>query len=111
MVEIGIDIEEVERFKNMTDSFRTRVFNPYEIEYAECQANPEQTYAGMWCVKEAAQKCMGPTFNLNWKNIFVDHENNVPVLHILGHKKFSNVNFKVSISHTKNYATAVVIRE
>ena len=50
-MELGIDIEQNERFINISENFKKRAFTPSEIEYAEKRANKHQVYCSFWCVK------------------------------------------------------------
>ena len=55
-MEIGIDIEQNERFKNVTQKFIERAFTKNEIAYAEKFVNKHEQYCSLWCVKEATVK-------------------------------------------------------
>ena len=111
---VGIDIEEVERFKNLSSKVLNRVYTVQEIEYCNSKAKPETHFAGMWCVKEAVVKCLN---NLQFpvSEIEVLHkENGAPYIKISSKIKeyFDENNIRgidISISHTNNYATAIAI--
>jgi len=126
LIGIGIDLVEVERMKNELlkheDSFIKKIFTEKEIDYCEQKANiaiRAQHYAGRFAAKEAFFKAIGtgwrngirwgdvevvndelgkPNFNLQRKAKEVVETMNVSTIHI-------------SISHTKNIATANVILE
>ncbi len=107
-MEIGIDIEEIERIKNAHkkwgDRFLKRIYNSLEIEYCFNKKNPYASLCGRFCAKEAIIKASSSI--LSFKNIeILNDKNGKP--YVLIDKKPSNI--KVSISHSKRYATAVAI--
>ncbi len=88
-----------------------KIFFENEYDYAIHKVNPEQTFAGIWCAKEAVIKAFHNFQVLNIRNIqIICHKNCAPTVSI---KNFSikpdNYNLSVSISHTKDFATAVAI--
>ena len=110
MYEIGTDIEKVDRFKKYLEdsSFLKTIFSEKELDYCFSKAHPEQHLAARFCAKEAcikALKCKFEEFN---KIEILNNEDGSPYLKILD-EKYKNYIFKVSMSHTKDYATAVVI--
>ena len=111
MHNIGTDIEEVLRFKrllNLKTQLLQKIFTPYEWEYAKTK-HATQTLAGIWCAKESVVKAMsGLNETINIQDVHIAHKiNGTPFV-----KKIKNINdienfdIKLSISHTKNYATA-----
>lgn len=114
MHNIGTDIEEVLRFKrllNLKPQLLQKIFTPYEWEYAK-NKHTAQTLSGIWCAKESVIKAMsGLNIVLNIQDVYIGHKNNgIPFV-----EKITNLNdiddfdIKISISHTKNYATAVCL--
>lgn len=111
---VGIDIEEVERFKNLSETVLNRVYTAQEIEYCYSKAKPETHLAGMWCAKEAVVKCLN---NLQFpvSEIEILHkENGAPYIKMSSKIKeyFIKNNIQgvdISISHTNNYATAIAV--
>jgi holo-[acyl-carrier protein] synthase len=95
---IGIDIIAVKRFKKKKDSFLNKIFSVREL--TEARKNNERL-AGKWAAKEAAFKA-----GLKYANheIEIISENKKPYIFINGEK----TNHLVSISHDRDYATAVV---
>ena len=113
---IGIDIEQVERFKNLTSHLISRVYTKNEIEYCNKKANSYIHMAGMWCAKEAVVKALGD-LNLAVSEIEILHsDNGAPYVNI-GAKlqqyfDANNINnIHISISHTNTTATAIAIIE
>lgn len=113
---VGIDIEDVERFKNISESVMNRVYTKREIEYCKAKAKPETHFAGMWCAKEAVVKCLND-LKLPVTEIEILHKaNGAPYVEISSklQKYFKENDIKaidISISHTDNYATAIAIQK
>lgn len=107
---LGIDIEQCDRFTDWGAGKLKRIFTENEISYAQKQQNFSQHLCGFYCVKEAFVKAT------NNKTIKF---NKIEVLHDASGKPFinkteyvssilNNKNVEISISHTANYAAAVV---
>ena len=108
---IGVDIEDISRFKNKSKDFFERIFTKKEIEYCSKYKNPESHYAVRFCAKEAAIKALS-SFNINiaeYKAIEIyNSENGTPNIHILKDVD-KNIEFEVSLSHDHTKAIAVVL--
>ena len=119
---IGIDIIEVKRFKP-NDEFLKRIAFDEEIAYINQVNNNilrEQKVASLWAVKEAVMKALGLGKNsgVSFKDIKLVHEENgKPYIELFGIAKqefdisYFGKKIEVSISHTKEYASAVAIIE
>ena len=62
MIGIGIDIVELDRFRETltrTPGIRDRIFRPAEREYADQRRDPTERYAVRFAAKEAAMKALG----------------------------------------------------
>lgn len=119
---IGTDIIEVERITASIEKqsgFRELVFSPGEIAYCESKTHKYEHYAARLAVKEALAKALGTGWlqgtNINEAEVLND-EKGKPYLNFIG--ETANIiaamhftAFHVSISHTKNIATAVVVIE
>ncbi len=74
-IEIGIDMEEIDRFSTTADDrtqdLVTRIFTPEEHAYARRCHNGAIGYAQAWCVKEAAVKALWPWMHLDPRRISV----------------------------------------
>jgi holo-[acyl-carrier protein] synthase len=118
----GIDIVEVERIQRSivkSENFKKLVFSPEEINYCENEGSGFQSYAGRFAAKEAFFKALGT----GWSGDLAFHEvsvlndkNGKPFIKLFGETlkimdKRSPTIVHVSISHSKHYATAVVIIE
>lgn len=113
---IGIDIENIERFKNLSAHLVERVYTKNEIEYCKTHTNSHIHLAGMWCAKEAVVKAFND-LNLAISEIEILHQSNgAPYINITEklQQYFNNKNIKnihISISHTDTIATAIAMIE
>ena len=113
-MEVGIDIEQNERFKTVSKKFIERAFTKNEIAYASKFENSYQNFCAFWCVKEAVVKAFS-----NRKLCFQDIEISCTeegrpfiVLNEVIKNELQKANakeIKISISHTKDYTTAICI--
>ena len=74
--EIGIDIENVEKFNNLskTNVFVKNNYTSKEIAYCFLKSNPSIHLAGIFCAKEALIKTLKKRISM--LNIEVSHEKN-----------------------------------
>ena len=112
---IGTDIIEVERVREAIEThgkhFLDRMFTT--TEQKECGQNLAR-FAGRFAAKEAIAKALGTGFgkDLSWLDIEIHNEENgkpVATLSQEAQKRFSNPVVNLSISHCKDYATAVAL--
>lgn len=119
---IGIDIIEVERIATSIEKetgFKELVFSQNEIAYCESQRHKYEHYAGRLAVKEALAKALGTGWlvGANIADAEVLHdEKGKPYLNFTGDTaeiiaSMHFAVFHVSISHTRNMATAIVVIE
>lgn len=120
-VTCGTDIIEIERIKeSIVDEktgqmFLNRVFTEKEIDYCESKKMQKfQHYAARFAAKEAVFKAISiklkDKYAIEWKDIEV--ENNVdgrPKINIKNNEIQQPKNIDVSLSHCKEYATAMVV--
>ena len=109
MQTIGIDLVEVARFLPMVDDrnhpFLKKVFTDAEVGYCFSKANSAERLAGHFAAKEAASKAFGVQ-EYPYIEIEVQHApDGAPELWHKG----TRLNARVSISHTKDMAAAVVL--
>lgn len=117
----GIDIVEVVRIKKAilkSDHFKQFVFAPEEIEYCEAKGNSFESFAGRFAAKEAFFKALGTGWqdNTAFNEVVVSNDTlGRPFIKLIGEteKTLEDHQFLIhlSISHTKEYATAMVIIE
>ncbi len=120
---IGIDLVEVARIdgilKKWDEKFTKRIFSGDEIIYCEKKASPSIHYAARFAAKEAFLKCLGSGIwsGLTLRDVEVfNNRDGKPELKL--HKNLKDkingmgiTDMYISISHTDNYATAVVVLE
>lgn len=118
----GIDILEIPRMVKLLEKgavFKDKVFSKMECDYCEKQGVPSQSYAGKFAAKEAFLKAIGTGWRGEIQLCEIEIENNdlgMPHLRLIGKTKkilsrFESCVFHVSISHTAQYAVAMVIVE
>lgn len=114
-VGIGNDIVEIERISKAIEKkgFKERVFTAKEIAQIQAKGNKIESYAGRFSAKEAISKALGTGvrgFNL----IDIEILNNTlgkPEVILKGNldEKNDEIIVEISISHCKEYATAVAV--
>jgi len=113
---IGIDVENIERFKNLSPHLIERVYTKNEIEYCKKHTNSHIHFAGMWCCKEAVVKALND-LALAVSEIEILHRSNgAPYVNVTAKLKQyfldnSIKNIHISISHTDTTATAIAFVE
>jgi holo-[acyl-carrier protein] synthase len=117
IMKLGTDIEEVKRFNLSRDNaFLQKVFTNLELDYAFGKSIPAQHLCGFFCAKEAYIKAIGDR-KVDLRSIEICHnESGAPFICVIESdlNVESGLNLKsekilVSISHTKEFATATVI--
>lgn len=112
---IGNDIVEIERIEKAisNEKFLKRVYTEKEIEIIEKKGSKAASYAGRFSAKEAISKALGTgvrDFNLTDIEILND-ELGKPYVVLKNELKDRMVDMRIeiSISHSKEYATAVAV--
>jgi holo-[acyl-carrier protein] synthase len=113
----GTDIIEIIRIEKIVKNtnFMRRFFTEIEQDYL-LRKNIEST-AGYFAAKEAIVKAMGTGFSgFKFTDVEIIKEKDVPKVRLYGKARENAINrgitnFHISISHSKNYATAVAIAE
>jgi holo-[acyl-carrier protein] synthase len=108
-MEIGIDIEEIQRIetahKKWGFRFLNKIFTQSEIDYCLKKKNPYPSMCGRFCAKEAIIKVLDAKVTFSDIEI-VNTKTGKPLVFL--NKKQSSI--KISISHSRKYATAVAIK-
>ncbi len=120
---IGIDLVENDRMgeiiKKWGDKFLSRVFSVREIEYCGRHAQAHIHYSARFAIKESFLKAMGVGLGRGIKLMeieVINEESGKPNLVLTGgarqfYEKAGIVKNFITITHTKYYATAVVLLE
>jgi len=123
---IGIDLIEIDRIKSELlksgDRFCEKIFTENEISYCRRGSNhhiQSQCFASRFAAKEAFLKAIGTGLRngLNWKDVEVSSNKHGKPNFVLKNKALETIkkakisNIQLSISHSRNVATAVVILE
>lgn len=117
----GIDIVEVDRIKRALEKggrFKEFVFAAEEIEYCETKGSRFESYAGRFAAKEAFFKALGTGWQDNtafYEVVICNDALGKPFIKLAGETKKviekPGTKIHLSISHTKSYATAIVVIE
>jgi len=108
IINLGTDIEEVARFETLENKVLERLFTKQELEYCFAAKNKAQRLAARFAAKEAAFKAL-PFDEIALKKIEVIKDEGGKPQIALHDKRGEGIIFKLSISHSETYATAVVI--
>ena len=102
---VGIDIETISSLPKAIDfredGFYKENFNEKEIAYCILQANPYESFLGLFAIKEAIVKADNKFKVTKFREINITHNS-------VGKPQFSDMS--ISISHTDNIAFAVAIK-
>ncbi len=113
-LQVGLDVEDINSLPAATDywehKFYRANFAKSEIAYAVLEAEPRTHFAGFWCAKEALRKCDSSFAGVSPERTAVAHEaNGRPYLTLESEAGPERLPHAVSISHTLEIATAVVV--
>ena len=117
MIDIGLDTIEIFRIEKAmrNKNFIKFIFGKEEYDFFDKKGFPLQSVAANFCCKEAFAKSISTGFRgFGFKNVQILRDNlgkpffifSGNALKIVEDNKYK---FSLSITHTKNYATAVVI--
>jgi phosphopantetheinyl transferase (holo-ACP synthase) len=113
-LQVGVDVEDISSLPAAADywehEFYRGAFAKSEIAYAVVQAEPRTHFAGFWCAKEALRKCDPAFTDVSPERTAVAHESDSrPYLTLESGFGPERLPHAVSISHTTDVATAVVV--
>ena len=119
MITVGIDMIEISRIKKsmQSEGFIKRFFGEEEIKELESKNFVAQSVAANFCAKEAFSKAIGTGIrNFKLKEVeILRNELGKPYIKLTGNalkiSQDKNFRFDVSLTHTKEYASAVVLCE
>lgn len=117
---LGVDLIEIDRVERVVrqygERFLSRIFTPAEIAYCQSKANPFPHYAARFAAKEAFSKAWGSGIgeDLTWHDIEVTREfSGKPSIQLSKriNTHYPDLKVQISISHTHQFAVAVVAIE
>ncbi len=117
---VGIDITEVSRIRRSIEdygeTFTGKIFTANELKYCSEKPEPYQHYAARFAAKEAFSKAAGTGWNsdFSWQEVEVINEpSGRPQLRLSGTSLdlFRKKRIFLSLSHSGDYVTAVVVIE
>lgn len=117
IIGIGTDIIEINRIEKAINRglFLDRVFTEIEREYLDKKR--AESAAGYFAAKEAVSKALGTGIKgFTFKDIEIQKNNGAPFVVLYGGakdtaKKLGIKKIHLSISHSRDYATAVAVAE
>ena len=110
-MDIGIDLIEVKRIKQLVKNkrFVERVFTAGEVKYCNSKKNYGQHYAVRFAAKEAVWKALNRK-ELSHKDITVINDlSGKPKIKLSAKYNHLEKGLFISLTHTKEYASAVAI--
>lgn len=116
-IAVGVDIIEIDRIEQATvswrDSFLKRIYTEAELESS---GNKPSSLAARFAAKEAVMKALSTgAKGISWKDIEVLSNNDgAPFVRLYGRaydkaKEIGISAFSISMSHSKQYAIAMVV--
>lgn len=120
IVGVGCDIIEIERIARAIkrESFIRRVFTAEEAAYCQRRGQQAASFAARFAAKEAVLKALGTGLREgSLQEIAVDNDVlGKPLVQLSGHfamlaKQLGVKNIQISLSHSRELATAYVIME
>jgi phosphopantetheine--protein transferase-like protein len=113
-LQVGLDVEDIGSLPVAVDywehEFYRGSFAKSEIAYAVLQPEPRTHFAGFWCAKEALRKCDPSYADVDPPLTAVAHDTDGrPYLTLESGAGSERLPHAVSISHTSEVATAVVV--
>jgi phosphopantetheine--protein transferase-like protein len=108
---VGIDVIEIERFRNKplnkkNDSFYHSIFTESELSYCMKYSDPYPHLAGIFAAKESLLKCL--TTPIEMLEIEISH-NPDGKPHVSTHSRIKAIQVRISITHTRSIAMAIAI--
>ncbi len=115
MLSIGVDIEDISRFKDKTleenKAFLDKIYTKDELNYCFKSKNFAQHLAARFCAKEAVVKAMSNLYDktISYKKIEIIKNPNGSVCVSIDIEELKKYKILLSISHEKEKAIAFVV--
>jgi holo-[acyl-carrier protein] synthase len=116
---VGNDIIEIKRIEGSIhrhgQRFLDKVFTPAEQDYCLRHNDSERHFAGRFAAKEAVLKALGTGLRdgISWLDIDIHNDEYGKPFATFSHhidEQFGTPQIQLSISHCKEFATAIAIR-
>lgn len=108
---IGVDIEEISRFKDKSQRFLDRIYTKSEQDYCLSKKLPAKHFAVRFCAKEAVMKAL-TSLKIKYPKLseieIFHNEDGVPQVRMLNNLD-KKLTFEVSLSHDRTKAIAFVM--
>ena len=115
MLQVGVDCEEISRFRRLpyskNERFYRRIFTPQEIEYCISYRDPYPRFAARFAAKEATIKALNNITRLFYTDIEVQKDKKEqPKVHITNKiRKIRRFTISLSLTHSNSHAIAFVV--
>jgi holo-[acyl-carrier protein] synthase len=116
MLQVGVDCEEIARFKRLpyskNERFYRRIFTPQEIGYCTSYRDPYPRFAARFAAKEATIKALNRIARPSYADIEVQKDKSEhPKIYIDKNriKIQRRLNISLSLTHSRSYAVAFVV--
>ncbi len=112
---VGIDCEDIQRWRKMLprleSGYRRKLFTEGEHRYCRSFNDPAPHYAVRWCAKEALLKAISPFYKLDLRVIEIDNDKDGRPFFVVNDPAMAGLNLtiRVSLAHSRETATAVVM--
>lgn len=115
--DLGVDIEEVSRFRRLVRNkrFLDRIYTPREVIYCRAKKNALQHFAVRFAAKEAVWKCLSETLhrlrkNLGHRDIGIRNSaSGKPEITLPPSLKSIERRVHISLSHSSSHVVAVAV--
>lgn len=108
----GVDLEEVERFREIDVASRLarRLFRPEELEETSASLEPAKVMCAKFAAKEAVMKALGGLgVQAFYDEISIGHRGNGAPQATIHGGSAANIQISLSVSHTKGFTIAFAI--
>lgn len=111
---LGVDIESIKRFERMLIRFKPetlrRIYSATELSYCLAKKNPASSLAARFAFKEAAFKALSPLGQkVYYSQVEIKNSpSGAPIAHFISEELNQKFLLKVTLSHSKTDAIAVV---
>ncbi len=114
ILEIGVDIESIERFRNKPEDknkrFYEKLFTSLELEYCFKKRDPYPHLAARFAAKEAVVKAFSEYKKIFYSQIEVRNDDRgKPYVNIVNKDEILDKEILITVSHCDEYAVAFAV--